>query len=57
MARIVPVYIDEAVALFHLAGAGRDQVDAAPGGITHQRDAGFLHRGFEGPNVLSQVFV
>ena len=33
---VIGVYIDKAVALCHLAGGSADEVDAAPGGITHQ---------------------
>ena len=52
---VVLVHIDEAVALVHLAGGGRDQVDAAPGGVAHQVDAVLFHRLFHLGDVLLEV--
>ena len=41
-ALVVLVDVDEAVALFHLAGAGGDEVDGAPGAVVDEVDAVFI---------------
>lgn len=54
VAGIVAIDIDKAVALAHLAGGRRDQIDAAPAGVTHHRNAvadSIAHC----PDVLAQV--
>ena len=42
LALVVLVDVDEAVALFHLAGAGGDEVDGAPGAVVDEVDAVFI---------------
>src|SRR5699024_4307650 len=39
VAHIVLVHIDEAIALAHLVGGGRDQVDGSPAGVAPHLDA------------------
>ena len=38
---VVHVDVDEAVALAHLAGAGRDEVDGSPSGVAHHVNTSF----------------
>lgn len=51
---IVAVDVDVAVALAHLSGRGRDEVNAAPGGVPHDGNAvldGLIH----GSQVVTQI--
>ena len=61
VAVVVLVHVDEAVALFHLAGGSRHQVDGAPHGVAQHRQAVLVHRLDEladvGPHILDAVAV
>src|SRR5699024_4333732 len=61
VAVVVLVHVDEAVALFHLAGGSRHQVDGAPHGVAQHRQAVLVHRLDEltdvGPHIFDAVAV
>ena len=52
---VVHIDVDKAVTLFHFTGAGRDQVNASPGQVSHEIHAIDQHRIFHRLNVLAEI--
>ena len=52
---IIAVYVNKAIALTHLTGPGRDQIDASPHGIAHEFYAVQIDGFFHGADILAQI--